>query len=153
MTRLPLTVARWLVPVWGLLLAACLPLRPPARRVPKYDALAGQPARGHGRVVLDVVGKRCRVRMANTHRSVGRSIIRQTPEPDQRFVLCVTPCEIELTRGAHLLTFCEAAGLVVLVGPRPSVFRAAIARSAAPVVVQWEPQAPPVADTAVKRAR
>ena len=121
---------------------ACGPLTPPARVVPEFDALAGEPAPGSSRVVLDVEGRRCRVHLAN-RRLVGRFLVEQARDRRRRFVLCVTPCQVELALGAHRLRFCDEANVTVWVGSRMTIFRVAVDGSRTPAYVQWAPEKRP----------
>lgn len=122
--------------VSGLL--SCLPVRPPARVVPSYDALSGRPAPGNSRVVLDVEDRRCRVRLAN-QQQVGRVLVQQAADRQLWFVLCVTSCQVDLKRGAHRLRFCGEADVTVQLRSRPTIFRVAADGSRKPAFVQWEP--------------
>lgn len=112
-----------------LLLAGCFfrfaPLAPPERVVPVFDAVPAAPGPGSGRVVLDVDGRRCRVRLATAHRTQSGARIVEQRYADAS-VLCVTPCQLELPLGVHRVSFCDARDFDVQVTPEVSVFRARV---------------------------
>ena len=120
-----------------LCMGSCCPSAPPARTVPEFDSLPGAPAAGSGRIVLDVEGRRCRVRLAATHGTSSGVRITQSHHRDGEQVLCVTPCQIELNVGWHRLSFCEEHDVVIFVRRSPSVFRARLSPGCPPRLVQW----------------
>ena len=124
--------------VWGAGLWACVPLSPPEPIVPQYDPLRGAAADGYSRVVLDVKGRRCRVRLANQHQV--RQVLVQQRSYRHGYVLCVTPCQLELKQGPVRLRFCDEADATVHVRRHPTVFRIAVDGRRRPAAVQWAPE-------------
>src|SRR5262249_9059035 len=114
------------------------PPPPPPRIVPPFDAISDPLGPGSGRVVLDVVGRRCRVRFADRHRTAyGVRIVDTTRAEGAKEVLCVTPCQIELPLGGHRLLFCERASFEVPVTAEATVFRAALGHRGLRSSTQW----------------
>jgi len=115
--------------------------RTPEARLPLFDAMPGRATSGNGRIILDVVGARCRVELARERKTeTGTRVVSASLEAPRDEVLCVTPCEIELPLGVHQLTFCGRGPLPVTVSPRRSAFRAALSNwRGYSRFVQWEP--------------
>lgn len=118
------------------LLFSCVP-RVPDRVVPEFDPIAGEAAPGSGRVILDVENRRCRVRLASQHSTAAGAKIVQPHSPGGANVLCVTPCQVELPVGWHLLTFCDAGEVSVPVVRRTSVLRLQLRVGDTPIVSRW----------------
>lgn len=130
------------------------PPRAPERVAPMVRSDLGEPAAGHGRVVLDVADGPSEVRevlsesesssvaVATNNRGTvavaGGSASGQTTRP-----LCTTPCVTDLLRGTHVLTFTLASDPTrtergdVVVGERVWVQRRALGqpRRRSPVAV------------------
>lgn len=137
----------------ALLTQGCLAHHPPPAEpepiVPRVDTPDAPPPEGAGRIAVDVAGERAKVaRVVETVKPSQPYVFRGSASPYMAFsgssvigeqrrteLLCVTPCILDLRRGAHTLVFTSlrdesrTSSADVVVSAEPSAVRHALGRS------------------------